>query len=381
MIDNEIEVETVVIGGGFSGLFLADIFIRSGYNSFLLLERQKNNMGGYAVYGGIKVSLLPAGESTKIALQLDSYEFYENQFLKRYMEYLIRPQRDKLEIDFDNAGFKNKYYYSYILPRINAKRLVLTLFESIKDNIVFATVEKIIIDNNGYTLYLTKKSRVKCKRIIIATGRCYNVTSLLKKIGQIFEQKHNLLFGCRVTFDSNNVERLFKYQPDFKIKDNMLHQTYCFNYRGTILSYLYKKHKIYTGSFNENSLTGNCFIGCRKIATPEYILSSLNYSSKMSYVHFRNNKWPKPLRQDFFGLCNFIDKFENTFELRIKNLYLPALEQYWPKPALSQLTLESSSLPNIYFIGDASGVSYGFMQCYITANYLIDILRENDAFH
>ncbi len=61
----EIMVETVIVGGGFSGLFLADSFIKSGYNSFLLMERHKNTMGGYAVLGGIKVSLLPAGESTK----------------------------------------------------------------------------------------------------------------------------------------------------------------------------------------------------------------------------------------------------------------------------------------------------------------------------
>ena len=100
MQNQEIIVETVIIGGGFSGLFLADSFIRLRYDSFLLIERHKNTLGGYAVQGGIKVGLLPAGERTKKILHLDSYELYESQFLQTYERYLIKPSKGNLGIDW-----------------------------------------------------------------------------------------------------------------------------------------------------------------------------------------------------------------------------------------------------------------------------------------
>jgi len=206
------------------------------------------------------------------------------------------------------------------------------------------------------------------------------MVSVLKEIGQIFAHKHDLLFGCRVTFDSENAERLYNYQPDFKIKDDKLYQTYCFNYRGTINSYFYNKHKIYAGSFNEKSRTGNCFVGCRKIVTPESILKRINLPLKISYQHFRTSNWLKLLRQDYSGLCNFIDKFGKTFDLKIRNLYFPSLEQFWPKPALRGRSLESKSLPNVYFVGDASGISFGFLQCYVTTNFFIENFRKNNVF-
>jgi hypothetical protein len=376
MQNREITIETVIIGGGFSGLFLADSFIRSRYDSFLLVERHKNTMGGYAVQGGIKVGLLPAGERTKKILHLDSYELYENQFIQTYERHLIKPQKSNLGIDFENTPFTNKYYYSYILPKANAEKLIAELLRPVGRKILFGSVCGIITNANGsYSLYLDNNTKIQCKKIVVASGRNYPTMSLLKEIGQTFTDNHNLLFGCRVTFDSENAERLYRYQPDFKIKDDRLYQTYCFNYRGRINSYSYNNHKIYAGSFNEKSKTGNCFIGYKKVITSESILQKIGQPFKISYRRFKREQWPTLSRRDYTGIADFIENIMKIFDLRIKNLYFPALEQFWSKPTLRRQSLESDSLPNVYFVGDASGISFGFLQCYVTANFLKESIR------
>ena len=376
MKDQKIIVETAIIGGGFSGLFLADSFIKSGYDSFVLLERHKNALGGYAVRGGIKIGLLPAGEITKKILNIKSYELYENQFVKAYDKYLIKPKTMALGISLERTPLINKYYYSYILQKVNAKNLIKNLYSRIGRKVLLSSVRYIVKNTgNSYDIHLENKITITCKNIIVATGRNYQAMMMLKEIGQIFIDKHDLLIGCRITFDSKSAEYLYRYQPDFKIKNKKLCQTYCFNYRGSINSYFYNNHKIYAGSFNEESKTGNCFIGCRKTTTAESVLKQIEQPFKISYNHLITEKWPKQLKNECSKITDFIEYFKVTFNLKIKNLYFPALEQFWSKPKLRKRSLESASLPNVYFIGDASGVSFGFLQCYITANLLAEHIR------
>lgn len=377
----EIVVDTIIIGGGFSGLFLAEGFIKSGYNSFLLSERNKKHLGGHAISGGIKVGLLPAGEKTKRELHLESYKSYQETFLRKYKKFLINPRKRNIQFDFQSAHLINKYYHSYIMKETNAKIIAALLYESIKEKIVFSSVCKIDRSADGYYVHFSNNTTVICKNIIIATGRDRLIVSILENIGQLYINKDDYLFGCRVTFPAESAEKIYNYQPDFKIKNNDLYQTYCFNYRGKICSYIYNGYKIYAGALNENSKTGNCFIGSRKNISPDTILKNLDQPFKVRYKQFSNMKLPKIIAQDSSSLCNFIDNFENVLNLKINTMYFPALEQFWPKPVLKTRILESQSLPNVYFIGDASGIAFGFLQCYITANYLIECMRKNNVFH
>lgn len=382
MVKKEIiSIETVIIGGGFSGLFLADSFIYSGYTSFLLLERHQKNLGGYSIMGDIKVSLLPAGEKTKNALQNSRYEMYAKRFLEKFDKFLIKPSQDTLEINIYVAGLQNKFYNSYILPKRSAKKLITSLLKAIEYKLLFIPVNEIKKHDNEYLIILKNSLTIKCKNIIIATGRDPTSVAILKKIGQSYINKHDLLFGCRATFDSKLAEKLYMYQPDFRLKDKNNYQTYCFNYKGRIYSYYYKGYKIYSGTLNENCKMGNCFVGRKRLVKPEFILSKINKPFTIDLAEFIKLDWPKSLEQDFLGLCKFIDKLEKNFGLKIKKLFFPALEQFWPKPILKLPSLESNSLPNVFYIGDSSGISYGFLQCYITANLLSEHFRKNNDFH
>lgn len=110
MTKSHINIETVIIGGGFSGLFLSDGLIGKGYRSFLLIERSHKKLGGYAILGSIKVGLLPAGEKTRRALPPGSYEYFQKQFLSRFGGYLYSLPKAPIDIHFASIGLVNKWY-------------------------------------------------------------------------------------------------------------------------------------------------------------------------------------------------------------------------------------------------------------------------------
>lgn len=363
-------VETAIIGGGFSGLFFADGLAKKGDGSFILIEKRRNKLGGYAIFGGIKIGLLPAGNRTLKDLPPGLYQYYEKQFVKKYEKYLIAPHKKIKNIDFRLHGLTNKFYYSYILTKAKGLSLISKLQSDIRNKIIYSEVINIKKVSDNYVLYLKNDLIIKCRKLIIASGRNCSAIALMERIGQVYVRKHDLLLGCRVTFDSESAKDLFYYQPDFKIRGTNSYQTYCFNYRGDINSYEYNKNKIYSGSFNKNRISGNCFIGRREITTPEAVFKKFKKPLKISYDKLSKMKWPKSM-DDFHGLYKFMGKIEKYLGLKFYDLYFPALEQFWPRPKIKPFSLESTTLPNVYFIGDASGISFGFLQCYITANALL----------
>jgi len=110
-----------------------------------------------------------------------------------------------LGIDFENTPFTNKYYYSYILPKANAEKLIADLFRHVGRKIFFGSVCGITRNaNDGYNIYLDNKTNIQCKEIVVASGRSYPTMSLLKEIGQTFTDNHNLsLFNNSVFYHEN----------------------------------------------------------------------------------------------------------------------------------------------------------------------------------
>jgi uncharacterized FAD-dependent dehydrogenase len=373
-------IETVIIGGGFSGLFISDVFIDKGYESFLLIE-QNNRLGGYAISGDMKIGLLPAGNRTKQLLPPGFYEFYEEQFATRFRKYLNTPEKKAFAFNFSSVGLQNKYYNSFILSRQNGILLTTLIKEKINCHILFRKVTDISILDGCYAVQLSKYEVIRCKYLIISSGRSYSIFSSLKQIGQVYSEKHDILFGVRACFDSKNAENMFSHQPDFKVKDYNDYQTYCFNYRGNINSYNYNDRIIYSGSLDEKRLTGNCFIGKRLISSPDIELKKIKEHKKISYQQFLIYEWLKPVKVIFEGIGSFMHKLEQLSGLKFTYIYYPALEQFWARPNINNMTLESTSLPNVFYIGDASGISFGVMQCYITSHVLLNELENRNVFH
>jgi len=57
-------INTIIIGGGLSGLFCADKLIERQDNDFLLIETTTKNLGGFSLWGDMKIGMPPAGTKT-----------------------------------------------------------------------------------------------------------------------------------------------------------------------------------------------------------------------------------------------------------------------------------------------------------------------------
>ena len=373
-------IETVIIGGGFSGLFFCDRLNANGYRSFTLIEQNKDRLGWFAILGGIKIGLLPAGEKTRKVLPPGSYEYFSKEFPRRFGMFLRRNSRVPIDIDFASVGLVNKLYDSYILTKANARNLVFELQKKIKEHILYELVDNISHDSDGFEVHLNNDKSIKCRYLVIASGRYFAIQSLMEQLGQRFSKVNDFLFGCRACFNAMNTERIFKHQPDFKVKDVNCYQTYCFNYKGNINLYKYNDKRIYSGSLNEKRSIGNCFIGRRVLSTPEAVLSMFEKPIKVNYNDFLQGNWPDSLKDDFHGIAHFMNKLSKLLKIEFVHLHFPALEQFWPKPAINAMSLESNNLANVFYIGDASGISYGILQCYVTSNILIGELAKRHVF-
>ena len=361
---------TIILGGGFSGLFFASSFKK--YNdSFLLIEKTKTNIGGYASLGGIKVGLFPAGRLTATYLSAISYSEVTNEFIHKYDQYFTEFNNNRNYKGIFRS-LKNKYYDSIIIEHDNIKSLITSLRNKVESNIVYSDVVSIKVNpNNNYILHLKNGDIYYCSRLIIASGRNESLLSILKKAGEKFHLKRKILIGCRACFDPNTALSLFNYQHDFKVKSDTDFQTYCFNYRGALHKIKHLNTHYFVGSFNMRSKIGNTFIG-KKINIDNFE----EISSFLTYCTVSNQKLTNALqnirdKEYKIGLQNFIKQLSLETGLKFTSFHFPALEQFWPRPILNLNSLESESIPNVYYIGDASGVSFGILQCFITAKAAI----------
>ncbi|WP_319522040.1 NAD(P)-binding protein [uncultured Desulfosarcina sp.] len=373
-------IKIVVIGAGFAGLSFCEALSNSNFNSFLLIEKKRSSLGGYASLGGIKVGLLPAGQRTADYFSKSDYDFYTHAFLRKYSNYLSTFNKSKTVLNLpDNVT--NKYYKSFIIENKSIKNILASLTSKLSNKILFSEVESINrAYNESYSILFSDGNQINCDTIVIASGRSEKIFFCLRKLNESFNTTKDLIVGCRVTFEPESAERIFSYQHDFKIKSETKMQTYCFNYRGNLNTYKYLNNLIYAGSFDIKSNIGNTFLGKKtKICYldaiklfPQAIIKKFdNLVSYLEQINFAN------IKQDFL---EFISIMCDSMNINLYQYYFPALEQYWPSPILKDNSLESMNIPNIYYIGDSSGVSYGFLQCYITACILSKKILYNENY-
>ena len=114
----------IILGGGVAGLFLAKALLAKGDNSFLLIEKSKENLGGYALWGDIKISMLPAGNLTATYFDLGQYKELPATFIEEYKSYLKLHNTSK-DIRFNlTSDIEWKNYLSYIFSKENGKLFI-----------------------------------------------------------------------------------------------------------------------------------------------------------------------------------------------------------------------------------------------------------------
>lgn len=368
-------IKTIIIGGGLSGLFVAERLSKDNISDFRLIETSPKNIGGFSLWGDMKIGMPPAGTKTAKWLTSTQYDRLSRDFYDRFAKHLTElnsPKRLNQSYIF-NDGLYQKYYKSFILSTVNGRELIEDVISSFKDCIIFENVINISKINSRYHILLSSTQELICERLIIASGRAPSITSLLKSLGETYHLQQDILAGCRITFNPTPAELLACNQLDFKVKHNNLCQTYCFNYRGNLHKYKYNTTTVYTGTLNPNSDIGNAFIGKRLLLKPDEALSILGTESKMSYEAFDSITSSNAICLD---IRNFLRILKNHIDLHFYDLFFPAFEQFWPRPILKPGSLESNKLDNMFYVGDSSGISYGILQSYVTANYLIHLLMR-----
>lgn len=368
----EIECDVLIIGAGVSGLFLAKELKKCNI-SFRIIEQSPSEIGGFATWGDIKLGLLPAGMSTAKYLGIKKYNTYLSEFLSTNESILEIPKLKETN-NLQKKDYDQKKYDSYILRKKEGDLLNNKLFQLTKEFFIFATVTSLVKKNESFRISLSNEQVVHCQKVVIASGRNQKMTEILKSSGENFHQNVTALIGCRVEFNPDEVEKLVLDQLDFKIKGEQKFQTYCFNHTGIVKSYNYLGKTVYCGVLDKNSSVGNAFFGKKVVINNDEIAQILKDETSTNYINFQNNSNLKS-NNYLEGLDEFLKYFSNTFNIKLQKMFFPALEQFWPKPQLIHNTLESKTLKNLYYIGDVSGISYGYLQCYITSKFILEELN------
>jgi len=119
---------------------------------------------------------------------------------------------------------------------------------------------------------------------------------------------------------------------------------------------------------NNNSHIGNTFVG-KKIKADSSLIEMITLKEHiLDYSDFKNGNFD--LAFDFVHDIRSFMRHLEGLGLCFSRLFFPAMEQFWPRPILQKGSLESQQISNLYYVGDSTGISFGFLQCYITARIL-----------
>lgn len=378
---NSNEADLGIIGGGLSGLFASYILNKHHKDVSFLAFNSTSRLGGYASLGGMKIGLLPAGNKTAEILSYDFYKKATDEFIDLFIPS-FRGTKYEPKLIIKEKSFFNKFYLSSILTKNLVYKLIAELKADTTNNIKFDNIKTIHLNSDRYIIKTSAGKTFQFKTLIIATGRDEKVINKLKNIGCTYDNKPDLLIGCRALFQPNSATKYFIHQPDFKLKFKNGFQTYCFNHTGKLLEYNYSLHKFYSGTYKKTSNIGNVFLGKREKksyteALNKYTPGVFSLDGNIEKDATCKNILDSDYRDE---LLNTVADMRDKLGFNFKSFYFPALEQFWDRPDLKPNSLESKQLSNLYFIGDASGIAFGVLQCYITAKFALEEIRRKNVF-
>lgn len=363
-----------IVGGGLSGLFLGNMLKSSGYDDFVLYEINSRNLGGYASWGGMKISFLPAGQSTANYIGVDKYRSIAKDFIKMYENYF--ENNDSKNSNFIiNNGVTNKYYESKIICSDSINKIISSLYLNISDQVVYgrAVVDR---DGNFFKVIIDDELHGLFSKIAVCSGRSKFFRDILISLGQKYVNAACLV-GFRGVFDPSKCMDVYNYQADFKIKSKYEFQTYCFNIYGDIFKYKWGDIGLYTGAINLSGKFGNVAVG-KKRHRPLEVSLRQTFANRVARYYKTFEEFRKSIiDQDYFHECTHFLKILEEFNVKFNGFYAPAAEQFWGIPSLKISKFESDCIEGLYFVGDASGVSYGVLQNYITAKMVHDEILES----
>jgi hypothetical protein len=369
-----------------------------------------SGIGGASLFGGHKISLLPAGSNLcEIIGSKGLAEQKLNQSIQIIKQYisLEKPIVSEKEIldgrkIFEGKGFQFRYYDSCLCTPTALRELYRqTLLKLNSRGFTVLTDHKAVTVNligNQYELLMENKGRmfkVKCKYLIISAGRSgHNFLKHLNEKLRLGGLENCLDVGVRLEFPTEVFSDIDKYHFDLKLLWNNL-RTFCVCKNGTIVPYHLDDLVILDGGYDKDNQTKSTNLGIilrtsnpknRTLSEIKERIIQLSDGKPMSqpltdYLELKKEKSEcVPQKSSIYVDANINECFPKSISKEIREgvkkfvvsnlsesswdkvtVFAPVIEYSWLKfPVKSDFSVA----PGMYVIGDCAGRFRGILQAF-----------------
>lgn len=396
----------IFIGAGFANLASANYLRSKGVHDFIILEKGSlsskrkcpgikesscifcksscsilEGLGGCNSSYGNKLCYFPASSGV-----LDKQNLTDIHSTNTFLSELMFPYYDSSKNFFDQKEQKEKKAYKAdILTITQFKDLVHKISKNLESYILKSEVTKVEKGNNCFFIESTNGA-FQCEKLVIATGK--SSPDFIQRLIKKHQIEHSLPkpdFGFRISFKKESPFGVtYQNDPKFKIQTEAgTARTFC-TVNGGVSSPVRIRDTYYVDGTFDSSISDRINFAiltrnkeefqfedvlewCRELLSGKnnYIITDKvsTFPSFKKDVQKVLEKLPTAEHVELGNLlldelCEFWSGSDSEkFEYRI---YGPVVENFLLKPKLS--TTFESSISNLYFIGDSSGLSRGYIQ-------------------
>ena len=310
-----------------------------------------------------------------------------------------------------------KAYHSDILPQVHFAELIRNLTQNLKKHIYNQEEVTGIYRLNGSFVVETKWHTYETEQVVIGTGRSsYRFLEEFLSQNAYGYRRLSPDIGIRVEGSPELFSDLYYYQADPKLKFDYPEgcgRTFCAHNQGMVVPVKLGKSSYADGAFGNFSTRlnnialmvrstvplpidkleqwaerinqrtgGSLLMGEVSMTDPQYaiqqILGLLEEFPSQDHARLFTR-----LLEDLFAGERAIFRFDPQTPLKMK-IYAPAIDRYWVRPELNR-DFSVKGDPGIYIIGDAVGLSRGFLQAmfagYVWArNFVEKTIRHSNHY-
>ncbi len=413
----------IFVGAGPANLVAANYLLDIGLDGILVVEQGRDlgkrycptvhthtcagcrkgcdvvqGVGGSAAIFGNKFCYFPASSGI-----LDKFESVTLEAAFRYLESCLfphfEPNLNRINAPAAHLGIQ-KSYETTIVPADEFSELIDRLAGRL-----FArgclkkqfSVDSIVASTNGlFRCTSTQGCSHTARNVVIGTGRSSH--QLAKRIFRDFGIA--LLpdapdIGIRLEASLDTFSTLYHYQPDPKFKQTYPFlgsaRTFCGEPRGHVIPVRFGESFYAEGAYLPSLSSLN---SVALVARSEYgidfeeleswckqVNSHCNRSLRLASIDCPRSEltqhvidavltipiWPSPSVQELLltfirdHLTALIHDADSDGRTQLA-VYAPSIDRYWPRPRLEQGL--ATSVPGLFVLGDATGLSRGFVQAF-----------------
>lgn len=423
--------KVIFIGAGVGNLLAANYLFAQGFHDFIILEKGKNlkdrvcpgmaehrcrncsvcdiaeGVGGANALNGNKICHFPASRSILDFTGIDSWSAASD-----YIRSFSHAVSDRIsERKQENEHLK--YYHSDVLVKSDFAELIQNLTRDIKGFIHQGTdVTEVSVLFNGHFKVHTRNDVYEADHVVFGTGRSsYRFLSQFLRKNRFEQSPLAQDIGIRIEGPRELFSSEYYYQADPKLKftyPDGIGRTFCAHNQGSVVPVRIGAAYYADGAFgeissgfnnialmvrsriplttdkleqwgkriNESSSTG-LLLGGVGMDNPNKMIGQILKLIDVfpSAIHAR--LFENLLHDLLVGKHAILD-FHNTQNQKLK-VYGPAIDRYWVRPVLNR-DFSIRNKHNAYVIGDAAGLSRGFMQAmfsgYVWADRFLSKIKE-----